>query len=290
MIKTYHNIHPVNDAMIFEIKRMEDIYDLGQGLMDEPHRHDYYTLIIVESADGEHVIDFNSYPLHGLTLHFVNPGQVHQVKETKRSKGWILTFYHRFLIQHAIADRFISDIHLFKSYGQSAPLPINSEHYDTLSEYCGFIESAMRKDIGLKMDVVGAYLKLILIECHRLSQFEQESKTQLTESGTDMLKVFRSLVESHFTKEHHVAFYAGQMSITSDYLNKAIKSYTGETAKTFIQNRIMIEAKRMLLYSQNTAKSIALDLGFKESAHFSNFFKKCSGASISQFKSSIEQA
>ena len=82
-VKTYNKINKNDEKLNFSISKMEDIYDSRQGATDEPHRHDYYTVLIVKKANGIHKIDFESYELMDSQVYFVSPGQVHQVIEKK---------------------------------------------------------------------------------------------------------------------------------------------------------------------------------------------------------------
>ena len=73
--------------------------------------------------------------------------------------------------------------------------------------------------------------------------------------------------------------------VTPDHLNKTIKSLIGKTAKEYIQSSLIIEAKRMLIHSSQSAKEIAYHLGFSGTLLTSaSFFKKCTGISVSAFK------
>jgi AraC-like DNA-binding protein len=74
------------------------------------------------------------------------------------------------------------------------------------------------------------------------------------------------------------------LNVTADYLNKTVKNITGKSAKEHIQTKIIIEAKRSLLFSEISSKELAYELGFEESAHFNNFFKKITGQTPSEFR------
>jgi AraC-like DNA-binding protein len=75
------------------------------------------------------------------------------------------------------------------------------------------------------------------------------------------------------------------MAVTSDYLNKTVKNLTGKSAKDHIQSKLITEAKRALLFSNITNKELAYELGFEESSHFNNFFKKMTGQTPTEFRS-----
>ena len=84
-VKTYNKVNSEKDTVSFGISKMEDIYTTRNGKVDEPHRHNYYTVLIIKQAKGLYKIDFNSYELSDQQIFFVAPGQVHQVIETKKS-------------------------------------------------------------------------------------------------------------------------------------------------------------------------------------------------------------
>ena len=88
-VKTYHKVNPENANLNFGIARMEDIYSKRNGKTDEPHRHNFYTVLIINKAKGLHKIDFNTYELSNQQIFFVAPGQVHQVIESEKSIGFL---------------------------------------------------------------------------------------------------------------------------------------------------------------------------------------------------------
>ena len=94
---------------------MGDIYVHADGRPDVAHRHNYYTLLLVEEAQGSHLIDYNEYEFGKLEVHLVSPGQVHQVVLKEKPSGFAITFTKDFLIHNNIPEQFISNINLFKT-------------------------------------------------------------------------------------------------------------------------------------------------------------------------------
>src|SRR5690554_4114374 len=95
-VKTYQEVNAEKESSNFGISKMEDIYTKRNGKVDEPHRHNFYTVLVVKKAKGVHKIDFNTYPLSNQQVFFVAPGQVHQVVETEKSLGYAMTFSSQF--------------------------------------------------------------------------------------------------------------------------------------------------------------------------------------------------
>ena len=82
-----------------------------------------------------------------------------------------------------------------------------------------------------------------------------------------------------------VSEYASELAVTADYLNKVLKNITGISAKEHIQNKLVTEAKRLLIFSNISNKELSYQLGFDEAAHFNNFFKKMTGLTPTEFRS-----
>lgn len=115
-INTYQLHNTDQDITSFSIKTMEELFRLKEGQPEPPHRHDYYTIILINKAEGSHSIDFKTYTLTFNTLFFIQPGQVHQVVLTQEPKGWIITFTEDFLLQGGISCQMLKDIYLFNHY------------------------------------------------------------------------------------------------------------------------------------------------------------------------------
>lgn len=281
--KTYQKVNAKEDNISFAISRMEDIYVKHNGKVDEPHRHNYFTVLIVKRAAGQHKIDFNTYALSSQQIYFVAPGQVHQVIETEQSFGFVMTFSTQFLIESSIPLSFINNLNLFNNYGQSPPLLPKKHQFTSIENFANTIFELFNGTATMKLLSIGAYLKLLLIECNNIcSSNPVESDTE--NASDNLMRAFKKAVDQTFKKEHSTSYYANELHITPDHLNRTVKSKIGKTAKEYVQARIITEAKRLLYFTEESTKEIAYDLGFNEPANFSAFFKKQTQLSPSSFK------
>lgn len=282
-IKTYKKVNP-NDAFVsFSISKMEDIYVKRNGQVDEPHRHNFYTVLVVNKANGVHRIDFNEYQMGNQQIYFVAPGQVHQVIENEQSSGYAMTFSTEFLIENSIPLSFIESLNLFHNYGQSPPLLPPKEQFDKILKFGHEIYALHKSESNMKELSIGAFLKLLLIECNNICAINPLDSS-IDSTGNFTLKAFRNLVNESYKEEHSTSYYAEKLNITPDHLNRIVKSSIGKTAKEYIQTRIITAAKRLLFFSDLSNKEIGFELGFSEPANFSAFFKKCTSLSPTQFR------
>ena len=267
----------------FRLQRMENIYDNARGGTDVPHRHDYYTVLLVEEAEGFHIMDDNKFIFNSSEVHFVSPGQVHQVGLTERPKGSVMTFTRSFLMGNNIPESFISNINLFQTFGDTPPLKLDYETFQRLSKIIDEMETCLTIDLNYGSWATGALLQLFLIYCNNSSELDVK---QLNEEhpGVCILRDFKKLVEEKYKKWHKVKMYASELHISTKHLSQTLKDLTGKVAKDHIQDRLTLEAKRLLLHTRLSVKEIAYEIGFEEPLHFSGFFKKRVGISPSQFR------
>lgn len=268
----------------FYLGDMGAIYDAAAGQTDVPHRHDYYTVLLVRSARGEHRIDYRSFPFQAQQVHFISPGQVHQVAVSERPRGWVFTFSPAFLVENNIPESFISNINLFQPFGESPPLLVDDQTFDRLRGMIREMETCLPQAFTYRNRALGALLQLFLIYCSNSTSI---NSAQLDEenAGVCLLRDFKQQVEQQYTTWHKVQDYAAAAHVTPKHLSQTVKNLTGKTAKEVIQDRLVLEAQRLLLHTELSIKEIAYRTGFEEPLHFSSFFKKQVGVSPTAFRS-----
>lgn len=272
----------MHEQTMFSLKRMEDIFNESDGKIEKPHRHSYYAVIWpTKTVKGNHLIDFNTFPIKKNGLFFIRPGQIHQLNSEEKPIGFVILFTSTFLQKSKIDNKFIEDLKIFNTYLYNEPLIIDDSKAKTLSSFIKSIEQSLKSVNQFRDEVIGSYLKLFLIEC--TSVCDTEIVKDESDKSKLIIESFKKLVEQNFTKEHKVKYYSDKLVISAGHLNHTIKNELGMTAKEYIQQRIILEAKRLVLYSNQNAKAIAFELGFEDPHHFSKFFRKNSGFTITDF-------
>lgn len=137
------------------------------------------------------------------------------------------------------------------------------------------------------LETAGAYLKLFLIECNGLCSLFPDTNLQNIEVSKTLVRNFKDLVERKYSISHLVKDYAESLNVTPNYLNEVIKTSINIPAKEYIQSRLILEAKRLAVFTEKSAKEIGFELGFEDPSHFSKFFKNNTGQSIQAFKENL---
>ena len=250
--------------MPFVIKTMEEIDESLGGIADNPHTHNYYTVIWPVNATGKHIIDFKEYPILPDHIFFVSPGQVHQIISNRKPVGYVILFSPEFLEKNSIRNEFIADLKLFQKSDETPPLPVSDKMASTLKIFAEQMLTAFHSHNDMFLETIGAYLKLFLIECNGHCSLNPGTNLQNIEVSKVLVKNFKALVEKNFNKRHQVKYYAESLNITPNYLNEVIKAALNIPAKDFLQNRLILEAKRMVVFTSKSAKEIGFELGFED--------------------------
>ncbi len=283
---------PIRQAFLqapFAYRSMQEIEEKRSQTPDLPHRHDYFMVMLVEAAEGVHQIDFVDYELRANTVYFVAPEQIHHVTLAQsKPEGHVILFRPDFLQQYSISPAQLYDMELFFNCDEARPLELSAVAFASLIPYVRGIVAEYTSDKPQKWDAVGAWLKLLLLECKRFKILQNVTYKTWDKRQAEIVKQFKNDVEHFFQKLHKVNEYADRQNLTSNHLNEVIKTETGTSAKDFIQNRLLLEAKRLARYSNLSVKEIAYQLGYEDVAHFSKFFKKNVGVAFTEFRETVE--
>ena len=128
------------------------------------------------------------------------------------------------------------------------------------------------------------YLALIAIAVARLAASRARSGAATLMPADPTVDALRYLVEEHFRKERQLSFYAGKLAMTPDRLNDHVKRAAGVTAGHLIRQRVLTEAKRQLVFTNQPIHEIAYDLTFADPSHFARFFRKQTGTTPQAFR------
>jgi len=163
------------------------------------------------------------------------------------------------------------------------PLANNTE-LKRLARLCADLqeEGALARE-GYRLAMRGL-LALIAIEVVRLGVSRARSGAVTLMRADARVEELRALLDAHFRRERQIGFYAGKLAMTPDRLNDHVKRATGVTAGHMIRQRVLTEAKRQLVFTNQPIHEIAYDLAFSDPSHFTRFFRKATGMTPQAFR------
>jgi AraC family transcriptional activator of pobA len=173
---------------------------------------------------------------------------------------------------------------LFFGYSGNLFLQLDEIHQRKLQSLQQlFIEEFNTRD-AIQADMLQMLLKQLVIITTRLAKEQYINHKIYEDEKFDLIRQYNVLVNNHYKKEHQVQFYAGLLNKSPKTLTNLFAQYHYRSPSSIIHDRIISEAKRLLYYTETSAKEIAYDLGFDDAAHFSRFFKNATKQSTSDFR------
>lgn len=270
-----------------DILLFKDAQDLDRLYYSRDHTNKYFTiawnpgekqLVTIDGVAHEFLPNTLLTLLFNQSFYFENPAAV---------VGWQFNREFYCIIDHdtevsCVGFLFGSTDHLFIWLDEQA-------QYKLKLLLDVFIEEFNTSD-NIQNDMLLMLLKRLIIFITRLARSEYIPTKKLPDERFHIIRKFNLLVEANYRTAHSVSFYAEQLCKSPKTLSNLFGIYNHKSPSQVIQERILIEARRLLLYTDQSVKEIGYDLGFEEISYFSNFFKKHTGLSPVDFRNNKENA
>lgn len=250
-------------------------------VFNKPEQVDAYNIYWIKKGKGTYNIDFESYDFQDNVLFFLSPGQVFSVDSEKVQEAYKISFIRDFYCIQTHDKEVACNGVLFNNVYETPfvkPCTSDTQKLDFILE--GLIEE-FKINEAAQYDMLQTYLKQFIIHAVRV---QKQHLTIKEDVETKLFKDFSVLVEQNYKKLHTVTDYANRLGLSPKSLTKHFNKIGNQTPSDFIKNRILLEAKRQLIYTNESVKQIAYDLGFNDAAYFTRFFKKAVLKSPLQFK------
>lgn len=253
-----------------------------------PHKHDFYLTVIFTRGSGIHEIDFNRYQIEPGAVFFLSPGQSHFWEPSADAEG-VIFFHSKAFFDLAYNGKSVEDLPFFNSIFNPPELLVPSQNSDFLALFNQILAEYNGGEL-LRMQAIRAMLDLLYIRLSRV--YLQQNTEEVGRVGADArhLAKFDQLVNSHYKTEKSAGQYAQRMNITVRHLNRITQGLLKKSTTEVIMERVVLEAKRLLVNTNNSLTDVAFALGFEDYAYFSRVFKKYSGHSPSEFAKQYKTA
>jgi AraC-like DNA-binding protein len=268
------------DELLIDLIRLESLEKYITT--DEPHYLSYYDITLITGGKGFFSIDHSRYPIEPGTIVFSSSGQVRCWDIELLPTGYVLIFEEEFLSCFLNDSQFISGLRYFNTYSFPPKLSLSPQDVQYLIKLEQDIEQEIRTFNTTDKHILRALLFHVLVWLNR--KYSDVYPAIVTTDSNRHVRLFVNLVNREFAHHHTVSYYADALSITAGHLMDLCKSHLGISAKQYIQNRIIIEAKRLLLFSDLQVSEIALRLNFEDTSYFVRQFKHSTGATPLSFR------
>lgn len=265
-----------------------EIRDLGQlmsglDMVQEVHRHDFFLVLVLQKASGEHIIDFEPYPVKEHTIFLLRPGQVHQLCLLTGTSGYLMQFSRDFYPLDPLARQ------RFRRVSYQNYFSMDSLVFERIAPILDNLREEQTTRPQFYEEAIRANLDLFYIELLRQGK-QSDSDHSLKGNGypQDLIEDLLELLEAHFHEYKRVSDYAAMLHLSAYQLNAMTKSLLGKTCSRIINEHLILEAKRQLLATQNQVKEIAYQLGFEDISYFIRFFRKHTGFSPGAFRPGLK--
>ena len=272
----------LNDVSYRSFSHMASFY----GRFMEPHRHEGYFQL--------HYIDYGYINLNlddsvNLTpkvplLILTPPSAPHSFFSTNETTGHVLTVRESLIIP-IIEKLYHSNPNIILNKAVFLSFSENSEIKKNLDRFCRIIQSSI-ENVDTDQDLVlGHIIQAMFSYILCKQEFKDSLNTTPTVSGDlTIFQNFVKLIEDNYYKQLSIPDYAKLLSVTESKLKDMCRRFSSLPPKRMIFERILLEAKRRLVYSDKSINQIANDLGFADPSYFARFFVRSVGQTPSQWR------
>jgi len=278
-VHTFKNIS--DDTNDFSIRSFSEMSSLSST--PHPHRHAFYEIIYIKQGEGNHVIDFENYPVIPESLYFFSPDQIHFWQLTKPLEGISIKFSENFLLLPPSELYLTEYLDFFHNTEYPPHLILSNGNGKEIKYLFSRIEKEYHSDGYVRDLKIRSYLIILLIEIQRI--FMADSSKRDVIRGSALVSVFKKLVSKNFLTHRSAAYYAEKLGISEAYLHELTRENTGMTPSQIIRKEIATEAKRLLAHTTDTVSEIGYKLNFDDPSYFGRFFKRETGFSPKDFRS-----
>lgn len=247
-----------------------------------PHKHDFFLTVFFTQGTGIHEIDFNSYEIKPGSIFLLNPGQTHYWELSEDTDGFIF-FHSQEFFDIEFTNHSIYDFPFFYSLLNPSVLYLNQLKKENTKTLFEELKEEYHHHYDLKKQRIRALLELLYVDLSRL--YIQNSENNILEPNALYLHTrhLEQLIEKHFKTEKSATAYANMLHVSTRHLNRLTRNSIGKTTTQLITERVLLEAKRMLVHSNDSSTNIALTLGYEDYSYFSHLFKKWTTYTPSEF-------
>lgn len=278
-----HFINEPTNRTEFEIMRFDE---MDEPEVDDIHKHTFYEILWTEKGISRQTIDYKEYEVLPNSLFFISPNQVHQFEEWKPLKGGTILFTEDFfLLNHNNKDK-LFELSFLDNFYANPCIQLDKRNFAEIKQTIDLITKEQKRT-DKNQTITQSLLHILLVQVQRC--IDTENEKPVSKKYLVLFKQFKNLLDKHFAENKTTSFFAQQLNITAHHLNLITKNVTGKTASEVIRARSILEAKRLLTYTDKTVSEIAFELNYTDSSYFAKTFKAETNLTPMVFKTQMSE-
>jgi AraC family transcriptional regulator, transcriptional activator of pobA len=251
----------------------------------DPHRHDYHELIWTREGSGRHLIDGEVSLVEPNTLTVIGRGQVHVFERARGVSGAVIRFGGELLYGDATASANPSWLAGIRAAHRVA-VPV--EDVSRLESIIRTLAEEMgRPPDSCSVDVQRHLLSVVLLWVERWFEATQAERRDADDPELRLYRTFVEVLERDFAGHHAAGHYADALGVPQAALSRALAHVTGRTTKELITDRRMLEAARLLRFTNMNVGEVGYRAGFQDQLYFSRAFKRSTGEAPSAYRERV---
>lgn len=265
-----------------EVIPIADTLRKHKAVIAQSHRAQFYNIFWIQKGTAEYFIDFEPVRVKANSFLFVSKDRVKALDLRRAHDGKILLFTGNFFAKSAEDTRYLHSTLLFNDL-LNVPLIDTTAAPALQAAFRAIEEELLRENDAFHYGILHNLLHNLLLLAER-ARLQQGLKETAKSADLDYAVLFRDLLEAQFKSARGVGVYAAQMNVSEKRLANATAKTMGKSPKAIIDERVMLEAKRLLIHTGLSIKEIGYELGYEDPAYFIKYFRKHTGKTPIEFK------
>lgn len=267
----------------FEVIDIGELYKNSKGTLTTTHRTGFYHIIWFQQGYPTHLVDFKPFKIKPNTLLFLNKDIVQRFDNKTKFEAKAFIFTDSFFCKTETDTKFLRNNILFNDFFSVSQIEIDKSKNVFAELLLQMTNELQNEKDSLQTDILKNLLHNFLLHSEREKR-KQNFIELKKDANLDYVMLFKDLIETNYKTQKQVNFYAKEMLISEKRLNQATSKLFGKTPKELIDDRVMLEAKRVLAHTTESIKEICYYLGFEEPTNFIKYFKKHSAITPTEFR------
>ncbi len=269
------------------MKQPFEMFELTEDICREilshpskPHRHEYEELLIITCGKPENLIDFFKETVEAPVIIYVARGKIHEFIPDMETRGWCIRYFNDFIPE--------SNFHFFSNYLDRITFSFNpGTCRQQIGILCELIMTEFKNNPG-SPEIYRNLFRALLAKLEAEGQHHLPVKKEIRSSSQIAFKNFLQILEGNYYRAEGVSFYADKMNTSVRNLNHLCSKIFGKSVSEIIETRKLIEARRLLLASNQTISEIGFALGYREKSYFTRVFRRKTGLTPTEFRANMQ--